>query len=168
MKPEMLKPEIQIKSQESIGDQLASCLSARREAITAAWVTAVEQDTKLPSSDNLTLHQLRDHLPQLFENLSDTLRNAFNKDLKEKAAQTAAKHGEHRWKEGYDLSELIREFAHVRSAFIFELIQFEEQHPDFGGAARLFVQVTFHRFFDDAIRNSVEQFREEQQPGSKK
>jgi hypothetical protein len=157
-----------INSQESIGSQLASFLSSRREAITADWIAAVERDAKLSTSENLTLHQIRDHLPQLCENLGNSLRNAFSKDLKAEAAQTAALHGKHRWKEGYDLSELIREFAHVRSAFITPLIEFEELHSDCGGMARRFYQVTFHRFFDDAIRNSVEQFREEQQPGSKK
>lgn len=168
MKPEPLKPEIRIESGQSIGAQLASFLSARRDAITAEWVEAVERDTKLPTSDNLTLHQLRDHLPQLFEDLSDTLRDAFSKDVKAEAAHTAARHGEHRWTEGYDLSELIREFAHVRTAFITHLIEFEEHHSDFGAAARAFAHVTFHRFFDDAIRNSVETFQGEQQPGSKK
>ncbi len=151
---------IQIKHGESIGDQLASFLTARREAITADWMVAVEQDSKLPTSDNLTMQQLRDHLPQLFADLSDSLRNAFDRKVKEEAAATAAKHGEYRWKEGYDLAELLREFAHVRAAFIPRLIEFEALNPDFGAAARAFAQTTFHRFFDDAIRHSVEKFRE--------
>ena len=156
------------KNWQSIGVQLSAFLSARREPITAEWVEAVEHDAKILSSDNLTLHQLRDHLPQLFDNLGATLLDAFNQGAKEDAAQTAAKHGAHRWSTGYDLSELLREYAHVRSAFIAYLIEFEELHEDFGGAARVFAQVTLHRFLDDAVRNSVEQFREEQQPGEKK
>jgi hypothetical protein len=153
------------KNGESIGAQLASFLTARREAITADWMVAVERDAKLPTADNLTLKQLRDHLPQLFENLSESLRNAFDQEVKDGAAATAAKHGEHRWQEGYELSELLREFAHVRAAFIPRLIEFEEQCPQFGGASRGFAQATLHRFFDDAIRHSVERFQEEQQPG---
>ncbi len=163
-----MNPEKRTDSWQSIGAELASFLSDRREAITAEWMAAVEQDTKLPSSDNLTLHQLRDHLPQLSENLNATLRNAFSPDLKAEAAETAAKHGEHRWKEGYDLSELLREFSHVRSAFIGPMIEFEEHHPDFGLAARLFAHITFHRFFDEAIRNSVEQFHGGGQPAINK
>ena len=164
----MLTPKEQNRNWQSVGEQLASFLSARRETITAEWVAVVGHDAKIPSSDNLTLHQLRDHLPELFEKLSATLRNAFGHDTKEEAAHTAAKHGAHRWSTGYDLSELLREYAHVRSAFIAHLIEFEELHPEFGGAARVFAQVTFHRFFDNALRNSVEQFREEQQPEERK
>jgi len=163
-----MKPQIRTKSWHSVGGLLASFFSERREEITAEWMAAVEHDAKIPSSDNLTHHQLRDHLPQLFENLNDTLRNAFSQDLKEEAAYAAAKHGKHRWKEGYDFSELLRELADVRTVFIGHLIEFEANQPDLGAAERVFAQITFHRFFDDAIRNSVEQFREEQQPGSKK
>jgi RsbT co-antagonist protein rsbRD N-terminal domain len=158
-----MKSEIKIESGLSIGSQLAAFLTDRREVITEKWVATVERDAKLPTSDTLTQIQLRDHLPQLFENLSTTLRHAFNQEVKVEAAHTAAQHGEHRWSEGYNLTELLREFAHVRTAFISHLVEFEEDHPHFGAAARTFAHVTFHRFFDDAIRNSVEKFQEEQQ-----
>ncbi len=156
------------QSQQSIGEELAAFLSARRESIIAEWVATVDRDPNIPSSAHLSLHQLRDHLPRLFDNLSRTLRDAFSKEIRAELACSAAKHGEHRWKEGYDLIELLREFAHLRSAFIFHLIAFEESHPDFGGAARVFALVTFHRFLDDAVRSSVEQFREEQNPEERK
>ena len=162
-----MKPEARSDNRSGIGAQLASFLSDRCDAITAQCVAAFERDALIPISDNLTLLQLKDHLPSLFGNLSDTLRDAFDQNRKREATETATKHGEHRWIEGYDLSELIREFAHVRTVFIAHLLEFEECHPDFGAAAKLFAQVTLHRFFDDAVRNSVEQFRAEQQLGGR-
>jgi hypothetical protein len=38
------------------------------------------------------------------------------------------------------------------------LSQFQERHAEFGGAAKLFSQTVVHRFLDNAIRVSVEQF----------
>ena len=162
-----MNPEARSDHRPGIGAELASFLSARGDAITAECVAAFEHDPLIPISDNLTLVQLKDHLPSLFGNLNDTLQDAFDQNRKKEATETATKHGEHRWSEGYDLSELLREFAHVRTAFIAHLLEFEECHPDFGAAAKLFAQVTLHRFFDDAVRHSVEQFRAEQQLGEK-
>ncbi len=130
----------------------------------------VHRDKKIETSEDLTYVQLKDHLPRLLDNLSDRLCNASSNELKQEAAYTAATHGDIRWKEGYDVSELIREFADLRSTIIPHLIQFQEHHSEFGGASRLFAQNIVHRFLDNAIRVSVEQFivtQERAQPNHK-
>ncbi len=142
----------------NIGIRLAAFLADRREQIISEWTASVHRDRMIASSETLTHSQLRDHLPQLLDNLSDTLCNAFSEDVKQQAAWTAATHGHMRWKEGYDISEVLREMRDLRAVLIPHLIEFQEHHPDVGAARQLFSTITVHRFLDDAIRISVEQF----------
>lgn len=135
---------------------LAAFLSDRREQIILDCLAAVERDPKLKASDTLNPSQLRDHLPQLLDNLSKTLCDAFSKELKDQAAGTAATHGHIRWKEGYDVSQLLREFAHLRTSLIHYLVVFQADH-EAAGASWLFAATVTHRFLDDAVRISVEE-----------
>ena len=143
-------------NQQSIGELLAAFLASRREQIIADCLASVERDPKLKASDNLNPSQLRDHLPQLLDKLSQTLCDAFSKDLKDQAAGTAAAHGHIRWNEHYDVSQLLREFAHLRSSLIHYLVEFQA-HNESTGASWLFAATVAHRFLDDAVRTSVEE-----------
>jgi len=143
-------------NQQSIGELLAAFLSDRREQIISDCITSVERDEKLKASDTLNPSQLRDHLPQLLDNLSKTLCDAFSKDLKDQAAWTAATHGHIRWEERYDVSQLLREFAHLRSSLIHYLVEFQA-HNESTGSSWLFAATVVHRFLDDAVRISVEE-----------
>jgi len=154
----MIPPAEPSSNQQSVGTRLAAFLSHRREHIISDWISSVQRDEKVPTSDTLNRSQLRDHLPQLFDSLTKTLTDAFNPDVKECAAATAATHGHIRWQEGYDLSELLIEFAHLRARLISELNGFQESNPNITGASWLFSTTVLHRFLDDAVRSSVEQY----------
>ena len=119
----MAQSEQPSPNQQSIGSQLAVFLSERRDQIVSDFITAVERDEKVPSSGSLNRTQLRDDVPQILDNLALVLNDASNKDLKQDAAWTAAFHGYIRWKEHYDISELLREFAHLRSMLIPHLVR---------------------------------------------
>ena len=122
------------------------------------WSDRVQRDPKQPSADSLNEIQLRDHLPMLLDNLNQRLGDVSNEELKERADSLAALHGNIRWKEDYDIGEIVQEFAVLRSTIIPHLIEFQENSPDIGGASLQFALIVLHRFFDDAIRESIEQF----------
>ena len=153
----MAQPEQPTPNQQSIGTQLAVFLSERRDQIVSDCMAAIERDEKVPTSDTLNRTQLRDDLPQILDNLAMVLNDAFNQDLKQEAAWTAAYHGHLRWKEHYDISELLREFAHLRSILVRYLVEFQGLHQAIG-ASWLFAAAVVHRYLDDAIRSSVEQY----------
>ena len=94
----------------------------------------------------------------LLDNLNQRLGDVSNEELKDRAVSLAALHGNIRWKEDYDLAEIVREFADLRTTIIPQLIEFQAISPDIGGASLQFALIVFHRFFDDAIRESIEQF----------
>ena len=83
----MTTPAIPNPSEQSIGVLLSVFLSDRREQITSEWIMAVHRDKKIETSEDLTHVQLKDHLPRLLDNLSDTLCNAFSNELKQEAGQ---------------------------------------------------------------------------------
>ena len=145
-------------SSDSVGNRLATFLLSCREQLISVWSDRVERDPTLKTPDSLNAIQLRDHIPQLLDNLNQRLRDASNEELKDRAASIAALHGHIRWKEDYNIGEVIREFAVLRSAIIPHLIEFQESSPDIGGASWQFALTVLHGFLDDAIRESVEQF----------
>lgn len=158
-----MPPTIPPPSEPTVGTQLAVFLSERQEQIVSEFAAAVHHEPKVQTSETLTQKQLTKHVPQLLDQLAETLGNAFSQEVKEQAAYTAATRGQHRWEKGYDLSELLRELALLRSELIRQLVAFLDQHPDIGGAARIFLMTTVHRFLDDSMRVSVEQFMASQE-----
>jgi len=149
-------PEIPDPQDRKMGARLAGFLSESRARIIADWTAAVHRDRHIVSSEALTHTQLTDHIPQLMDDLNDTLYHAFSEDINERSAWTAATHGHIRWQEGYDLSELLREMGDLRLAILPLLHEFQGRNANAPGI--LLAMIVVHRFLDDSIRTSVEQF----------
>jgi len=145
-------------TKESIGVQLADFISKRHEHILSEWEKAVRSDQRVPSADKLTHFQLADHIPELLTSLSLTLCEAFDQELAQDVTYTAAMHGQIRWQQDYDLSELLREIGHLRTTLIHQLTEFRTQIPDFGDASGEVATVIVHSYLDKLMRRSVEQF----------
>ena len=119
----------------------------------------VLSDKAVPTVDDLTLTQIKDHVPQILDDLNTTLADAFNQEIKQRAAWRAATHGHVRWEQQYDISQLIREISDLRTTLIYHLAEFhDERIPSFNGQLGLFATVVLHSFFDRLIRIAVEQF----------
>ncbi|MEY2408101.1 MAG: hypothetical protein QOF48_771 [Verrucomicrobiota bacterium] len=122
-------------------------------------MASVLSDRAVPAADNLTVAQLKDHIPQLLDDLCRTLEDALNQEVKDRARWRAAIHGQIRWEERYDISQLIREISGLRTVLIGHLAEFQDARiPNFNGELGLFAMVVLHSFLDRLIRISVEQF----------
>lgn len=141
----------------SVNGRLADNLDAQREAIVNEWLTRVRGDSTIPT-DSLTTPQLKDHLPQLFDDLVSTLRRYGSEAVAEKSESDGEEHGATRWQQGFELPEMLRELMHLRTILIYHLRVFEEHNEDFGMAARLFVSSTLHRFLDEMGIDATKQF----------
>ncbi len=142
---------------DSINSRLADFLCARKEEMIRAWLRRIEADPAIPA-ERLSLAQLRDHLPQLIDDLAETLRLYGSDDVAARAERHAAKHGAERWDEGFSLTELLREVMHLRAVFVYHVKVFEEAHADFGTAARVFANTAVHQFLDSLAIDAAEQF----------
>ncbi len=142
---------------DSVNGRLARSLDSERNDIISEWLDRVRKDPDIPT-DSLTLDQVRDHLPQLFDDLTDTLNRYGSEVVAERSERDGEEHGAARWQQGFQLPEMLRELMHLRSILINRLGLFESNNEDFGMVARLFVTTTLHGFLDRMGINATEQF----------
>lgn len=142
---------------DSVNGRLARSLGSQREEIIEEWLLRVGKDPAIPT-ESLTTEQVRDHLPQLFDDLTNTLSLYGSEAVAEKSEKDGEEHGAARWEQGFHLTEMLREIMHLRAILIHRLGLFESTNEDFGMVARLFVTTTLHGFLDQMGINATEQY----------
>src|SRR5258708_8656533 len=70
----------------------AEHLRTHQSAITEAWVQGVKSDAEIASSQKLTLPELADHLPALFNDLIEHLQTPATERPRHSVRQTAPHH----------------------------------------------------------------------------
>ena len=142
---------------------LAEFLCARRELITSQWVERVRAERKIDASDGLPREELMDHLPKLFDNLTDQLRQADPEVHASEASRNAQAHGDHRWEQQYRLDELLREISILRLVFMRHLVEFQREYPAFVQETEWLALRIIHQYFDRLAMDSTSQFVGRQQ-----
>lgn len=144
-------------------NRFAEELCRRQADLTQRWVDTVRADPNIPGTEPLSLQELKDHMPQLFDDLADTLRLAGASDARSQTERHAAIHGRHRWQQHYRLAELFRELGIVRRVIlqdgVGEFIKAQPECQPHGRSIRSLV----YRFFEEMAVSSVEQYVDEEQ-----
>lgn len=112
---------------------LSLFLGQRREDLLRQWRQAVRDDPELTATAGLSRGALNDHMPRILEDFEHRLRAdhalaAMHVDLQQR--QDAAEHGSHRWQQGYDIRETMREWGHLQSVIAQELDAYAADHPE--------------------------------------
>jgi len=146
--------------------RLAQHLARRREAILSAWHAAVEADPEFASFSTLSRAQFNDHIPAVLDALEERLRNAggFSGQSMARAERvSAAEHGLHRWQQGYDQRQTMREWTHLQTCLQRELEAFETQSPQLDRAqvAAAHRAITWH--CGDGVTESIARYLRLQQ-----
>jgi PAS domain S-box-containing protein len=134
---------------------LADHIDQQIDAILAVWRSTVDRYGNVPDSERLTYREFVDHIPELLERLALRLRG---RDVD--AVETAQKHGQHRWSQGYDIAEVVSELGHLRSTLIRDFFGFAKVHH-FDLARVEAITATINEVFDEATTESVRQFDED-------
>ena len=143
--------------------RLADYILEHVDWIMKAWVGAIQRQPDIQSSDNLTYRQVVDHLPFICHDLADRLRSSDTEGTGT-SKEHARLHGRHRWEQGYRLEEVIREAGIIRHVFAVECLDaIATALPEFDAQARVAAETIIHRFFDDVLIASAEQFAEEKE-----
>ena len=136
-------------------EDIRSLLKNGRETIVRTWTEKVAADRRVSSDERLSYLQLVDHIPQIVEELHDALAEARPEPL---LLCEGREHGRQRWRQGYELKEVVRELTLLRVT----LVEFIELYR---GAlpVRTPDELTrsFHRinvFMDDEIYRTVEAY----------
>ena len=93
-------------------NELAVLITNQREALLSTWRQQVKQ---LPSARNLDTPTLNDHIPQLLDELAQALRARSEQTIRKALAEGSSPvHGSERFREGYDIEEVVAEYNILR------------------------------------------------------
>ena len=110
---------------------LADGLRQRQDLLSERWILSVVGDVDVVHSDKLTRAQLADHLPVIFDEICFALE-AQDLDAVEPAIRRNARiHGKWRWRQGYQIGELVRELELFRQVLTGAVADFAQAHDYF-------------------------------------
>ena len=93
-------------------NDLAALIRQQRDALLSSWRQQVRQ---LPSARNLDTPTLNDDIPQLLDELADALKSRSDRIIPEALAKGSLPvHGVMRFREGYDIEEVVAEYNILR------------------------------------------------------
>lgn len=112
-------------------DALSTYLGQRREHLLQLWREAVRRDGELTTSSGLPRSALDDHIPSVLDDFAHRLQaeRAHRACAELQQRHDAAEHGMHRWQQGYDIREALREWGHLESVILQELDRYAQEHP---------------------------------------
>ena len=104
--------------------RLATCVRAKQLQIIETWRHRITADSSVPT-ERLSPLELEDHVPELLGRIADALEEfaSWRDDAEARGelagrSPSAVQHVRVRTREGYDLSQVMRELHHLRDAII--------------------------------------------------
>lgn len=140
-----------------MSDEISSLLKKGHETIVRDWTEKVAADRRINSDERLTYVQLLDHVPQIVDELQRALSNNISDG---RMLCEGGEHGRQRWRQGYELKEVVRELTLLRAT----LLDFLERYRG-ALALRTPDELTssyrkINLFMDDEIYRTVEAYLE--------
>jgi PAS domain S-box-containing protein len=136
---------------------LADHIDERTDAILAVWKAKVEARGDIPDARGLSYAEFIDHVPEILDQIAARLRGEPRE-----ANDVGQKHGSMRWRQGYDVAEVVAEISYLRGILV---------HATFAHARDSGLDLeTIERalaaigtVLDDSATAAVRQFQEESQ-----
>jgi signal transduction histidine kinase len=136
---------------------LAGYLSQRREQILGRWHERLDADPELTVFSSLSRGQFNDHIPAVLAGFEHRLRLAGTPEEAPAAARqnaSAAEHGLHRWQQGYDQRQTMREWGHLQLCLLDEFEAFEAAQPQLERRAMAVARRALARMCSDGVIES--------------
>ena len=95
-------------------EEISRLLASGSEQIVRTWSEKVMSDRRVQSDSQLSYAQLIDHIPQIIEELKQAMVTGPPED----DLTQALNHGRQRWRQGYELKEVIRELILLRATLL--------------------------------------------------
>ena len=138
-----------------MSEEISRLLKNGRETIVRDWTERVTSDRRVNSDARLSYLQLIDHIPQIVEELQFALVGEPNGG---QMLREGREHGRQRWRQGYELKEVVRELTLLRATLVEFLERYRGALPS-GGPEEL--TRSYHKinlFMDDEIYRTVEAY----------
>ena len=134
---------------------LADHIDRQAEAILAHWRETVESAGRTPDSESLSRSEFYDHIPAILDHLAERLRGQPGDAESEGRA-----HGGHRWRQGYDIAEIVNELGLLR-ATLFEATSRFAQTQGWDLSQYETAVSAINDVLDEVCAQSVRQFQED-------
>ena len=148
---------------------LASELLERRDAILEAWRAYGEAAPDCNTGSSLSRAQFNDHIPAVLDCFSHTIQAWPGKrdPLAEQAeTEKVSEHGLQRWQQGYQLSELVREWGYLQMCVAAELERYAAAHPSLEPSVTPTARQAWTQLCADGVTGSATQYGRLQQTES--
>jgi signal transduction histidine kinase len=148
---------------------LASNLLSRRDAILEAWRAYGDELPGRNVAASLSRAQFNDHIPAVLDCLADTINSwpvEPDPEAARKEKEKVFDHGLQRWQQGYQLSELIREWGYLQISVAAELERYGVAHPGLDPAVMPAVRLAWAKLCADGVTGSATQYGRLQQSES--
>jgi signal transduction histidine kinase len=135
-------------------------LADRQLLIAEQAVSAVRSSREITSAERLTDQELMDHFPQLFGDLVKYFLTDADPSARRQTIEAALEHGTTRWKQGYELVEVVRELGIVRRSILDHGLEkfFAENSQWLNSVSH--AQRNLDDFFEDSVAGSVQRYVE--------
>jgi signal transduction histidine kinase len=104
---------------------LLDLLTTSREKIVEEWLLRVRRDEQIPKTDELNRFLLIDHIPEILRRITTAMRShLIGYSSSSETVATVGEspdvkaHSEIRFRQGYQLPEVLREFGHLRTVIM--------------------------------------------------
>ena len=102
-------------------EAISRLLRTGQETIVRDWTEKVTTDRRINSDARLSYIQLIDHVPEIVEELQ---RAIVRGEREAPMMSEGREHGRQRWRQGYELKEVVRELTLLRAT----LVEFLERY----------------------------------------
>lgn len=136
--------------------EISRLLESGSEQIVRSWSEKVMSDRRVQTDAQLSYVQLIDHIPQIIEEL----KYAMAAQPSEESLTEARLHGRQRWREGYQLKEVIRELILLRATLLefLETYRGAMRQHNLDQLTRAYRQI--NGFMDEELYKTVEAYLE--------
>ncbi|MGF1484079.1 MAG: sensor histidine kinase [Opitutales bacterium] len=138
--------------------KLADALHSDLEHIVDCWLDRSEADENLEVVSTLSRFDFRNNIPNCIEVLANHLRQVDRDELDDSETLDVEKHGHHRWKQGFNLMQIARDWGNLNEV----LIDFFEarfaNNPEFPDEDKAMALKVLAKFMTDAIGASIQRF----------
>ncbi len=138
-------------------EAISRLLRTGQETIVRDWTEKVTADRRVNSDARLSYIQLIDHVPQIVEELQEAMARG---DREAPMLSEAREHGRQRWRQGYELKEVVRELTLLRATLVEFLERYSGALPTRSRDDLTSSLNSINLFMDDEIYKTVEAYLE--------
>jgi len=142
------------------GQDLPEFLKADTSAMIERWATLTRPKLSLPPSRQLSFEEFRDDVPEVLNNLANFLENRQDSGERPGSQEAANQHGHCRWRQGFNLKDLIRDWGDLQRVVLEWVNRFYEDKEAVESMDRSTATNMVAAFFTEAVCGSIARFDE--------